>query len=149
MGGLGLLGPGLEAGRFESPLSWNSKLDLGFLGPCGRVNLFPSSAHRSCRLDLSEKGYVWRRPTVLRQVVESSVMKPSLFSTCSSLESLVKEDSSTLALRHWKCSRTDPRSQVEKEAQSASSNPSYPSDITAGVGPEITSRTWVSKFPTD
>ena len=56
MGVLGLLGPGLGAGRFESPLYWNSKLDLGFLGPCGRVNLFPSSTRRSGRLDLPERG---------------------------------------------------------------------------------------------
>ena len=65
--GLGLHGPGLGARRFESTLSWNSKVDLGFLGPCGRVNLFPSSTRRSCRLDLPEKGHVWTRPTVLRQ----------------------------------------------------------------------------------
>ena len=55
-GGLGLLGPVLGAGGFESPPSWNSKVDLGFLGPCGRVNLFPSSTRRSGRLDLPERG---------------------------------------------------------------------------------------------
>ena len=55
-GGLGLLGPVLGAGGFESPPSWNSKVGLGFLGPCGRVNLFPSSTRRSGRLDLPERG---------------------------------------------------------------------------------------------
>ena len=89
--GLGLHGPGLGARRFESPLSWNSKVDLGFLGPCGRVNLFPSSARRARRLDPPEKGYVWRRPTVLRQFV-GPLPQPSSF-PFSSLESLVKEKS--------------------------------------------------------
>ena len=69
----GYLGPVLELGAL------NCKVDLGFLGPCGRVNLFPSSARRSRRLDPPEKGYVWRRPTVLRQFV-GPLPQPSLFS---------------------------------------------------------------------
>ena len=119
-GGLGLLGPGLGAGRFESPLSWNSKVDLGFLGPCGRVKLFPSLAHRARRLDLPEKGHVWRRPTVLRQFV-GPLPQPSLFSLF--VTGIAREGEEFGKLR----SVPDPR-----RGPSASSNPSYPS--LTGVG---------------
>ena len=118
--GLGLHGPGLGARRFESPLSWNSKVDLGFLGPCGRVNLFPSSARRARRLDPPEKGYVWRRPTVLRQFV-GPLPQPSLFSLF--VTGIAREGEEFGKLRTVPDLRSGP---------SVSSNPSYPS-IT-GVG---------------
>ena len=119
-GGLGLLGRGLGAGRFESPLSWNSKVDLGFLGPCGRVNLFPSSARRARRLELAEKGHVWRRPTVLRHLV-CPLPQPSLFSLF--VTGIAHEGEVFGKLRTVPDLRSGP---------SASSNPSYPS--LTGVG---------------
>ena len=122
-GGLGLHGPAIGAGRFESPLSWNSKVDLGFLGPCGRVNLFPSSARRSRRRDPPEKGHVRRRPTVLRQFV-GPLPQPFLFSLL--ITGITREGEVVFGKLR---SVPDPR-----RGPSASSNPSYPS--LTGVGGE-------------
>ena len=95
-------------------------MDLGFLGPCGRVNLFPSSARRARRLDPPEKGYVWRRPTVLRQFV-GPLPQPSLFSLF--VTGIAREGEEFGKLRTVPDLRSGP---------SASSNPSYPS--LTGVG---------------
>ena len=59
------LGPFLELAALNTPylLSWTSEVDPGVLGPCGRVNLFPSSTRRSHGgSTYQKKEHVRRRP---------------------------------------------------------------------------------------
>ena len=99
---------------------WNSKVDLGFLDPCGRVNLFPSSTRRSGRLDLRERGAHVKKTNCLAAFSLSSSPTVPLFPFVTGI---VREGEAFGKLRTVPDSRSGP---------SVSSNPSCPS-IT-GVG---------------
>ena len=129
-GGLGLLGPVLGAGGFESPPSWNSKVDPGFLSPCGRVNLFPSSTRRSGRLHLPERGTHVKKDQPPCGSLVCPPPQPSLFSLF--VTGIVREGEAFGKLRTVPDSRSGP---------SESSNPSCPS-IT-GVGGKDYKFSWI------